>query len=96
MNFVHLIVADVGPKQTDVYWLTTYRPTTTYGVRGIAYFSINIKGATNDLHSGIYGRMIHEPMTDMVKLLAKLVEPSGLITVPGVENLVDPPTEEER
>lgn len=40
--------------------------------------------------------MIHEPMTDMVKLLAKLVEPSGLITIPGVETLVDPPTEAER
>ncbi|KAF9237632.1 CNDP dipeptidase [Melanogaster broomeanus] len=62
---------------TDNYWLTTRRPALTYGVRGIAYFSLNITGANDDLHSGIYGRMIHEPMTDMVKLLAKLVETNG-------------------
>lgn len=57
---------------------------------------MNIKGAADDLHSGIYGRMIHEPMTDMVKLLSKLVEPNGEISVPGVEIQVPPPTEAER
>ncbi|KAF9242269.1 CNDP dipeptidase [Melanogaster broomeanus] len=80
---------------TDNYWLTTRRPALTYGVRGIAYFSLNITGAKDDLHSGIYGRMVHEPMTDMVKLLAKLVQTNGVITVPGVEALVDPPTDDE-
>lgn len=81
---------------TDNYWLTTRRPVLTYGVRGIAYFTMDITGAKEDLHSGLYGRMIHEPMTDMVKLLSKLVETTGVITVPGVENQVPPPTEEER
>ncbi|KAL4076829.1 hypothetical protein V8B97DRAFT_1943635 [Scleroderma yunnanense] len=81
---------------TDNYWLTTRRPVLTYGVRGIAYFTMDITGATDDLHSGLYGRMIHEPMTDMVKLLSKLVEPSGEITIPGVEAQVPPPTDDER
>ncbi|KAI6026021.1 CNDP dipeptidase [Pisolithus marmoratus] len=81
---------------TDNYWLTTRRPVLTYGVRGIAYFTMDITGAKDDLHSGLYGRMIHEPMTDMVKLLSKLVETTGVITVPGVEDQVPPPTDQER
>ncbi|KAI6126764.1 CNDP dipeptidase [Pisolithus sp. B1] len=81
---------------TDNYWLTTRRPVLTYGVRGIAYFTMDITGAKDDMHSGLYGRMIHEPMTDMVKLLSKLVETTGVITVPGVEDQVPPPTDEER
>ncbi|KIO11288.1 hypothetical protein M404DRAFT_127715 [Pisolithus tinctorius Marx 270] len=81
---------------TDNYWLTTRRPVLTYGVRGIAYFTMDITGAKDDMHSGLYGRMIHEPMTDMVKLLSKLVETTGVITVPDIENQVPPPSDDER
>ncbi|KAH7886503.1 CNDP dipeptidase [Phlebopus sp. FC_14] len=80
---------------TDNYWLTTSQPAVTYGLRGIAYFSIHITGATNDLHSGSFGRMVHEPMTDLVKLLGKLVEADGVI-FKGVEDMVPPPTDAER
>ena len=90
-----IAIALIDSKQTDNYWLTTRQPTLTYGVRGIATFSIDITGAKDDLHSGIYGRMVHEPLTDLVKLLGKLVDTNGVITVPGVEDLVPPPTEEE-
>jgi Cys-Gly metallodipeptidase DUG1 len=81
---------------TDNYWFNSRHPTLSYGLRGIAIFSLEITGATNDLHSGIYGRMIHEPLTDLIKLLGKLVGTNGVITVPGVEELVPPPTEEEK
>jgi len=40
--------------------------------------------------------MVHEPMTDMVKLLSKLVETNGNITVPGVEEMVPQLTDKER
>ena len=39
--------------------------------------------------------MVHEPLTDLVKLLGKLVDTKGVITIPGVEGLVPAPTEEE-
>jgi len=81
---------------TDNYWLTTRRPTLTYGLRGIAAFSMEVTGAKSDLHSGIYGRMVHEPMTDLVKLLGKLVGTNGVITIPGIEEMVPPPTEQEK
>ncbi|KAG2134130.1 CNDP dipeptidase [Suillus clintonianus] len=81
---------------TDNYWLNTRKPALTFGIRGTAYFSINISGPATDLHSGLFGRMVHEPMTDMVKLLSKLVETNGIITVPGVEETVNPVAPEER
>ncbi|KAG1743714.1 CNDP dipeptidase [Suillus paluster] len=81
---------------TDNYWLNTRKPALTYGLRGVAYFSINISGPAMDLHSGLFGRMVHEPMTDMVKLLSKLVETNGTITVPGVEETVNRLTPDER
>lgn len=40
--------------------------------------------------------MVHEPLTDLIQLLGKLVDTKGVITVPGVEELVPPPTEEEK
>lgn len=83
-------------QQTDNYWFNTRHPTLAYGLRGAAVFTVKITGAKNDLHSGIYGRMVHEPMTDMIQLLGKLVDTNGVIKVPGVELLVAPPTEEER
>ena len=91
-----IAISLIDSKQTDNYWLTTRQPTLTYGARGAATFSVDITGAKDDLHSGMYGRMVHEPMTDLVKLLGKLVDTNGVITVPGVEELVPPPTEEEK
>jgi Cys-Gly metallodipeptidase DUG1 len=68
----------------------------TYGLRGISYYKVTISGPAKDLHSGVYGRMVHEPMTDLVILMSKLVDPQGNILIPGVEEMVQPPDEEER
>lgn len=67
----------------------------TYGLRGIAYFAINVSGPGQDLHSGLFGRMVHEPMTDLIKLMSKLVDHNGHILIPGVEEMVPPPDENE-
>ncbi|KIO02527.1 hypothetical protein M404DRAFT_650522 [Pisolithus tinctorius Marx 270] len=80
---------------SDNYWLNTRTPALTYGLRGIAYFSINITGPGQDLHSGLFGRMVHEPMTDLIKLMSRLVDNNGNILIPGVDEMVPPPTPEE-
>ncbi|KAH7925338.1 CNDP dipeptidase [Leucogyrophana mollusca] len=80
---------------SDNYWLNTRQPALTYGLRGITYFSINITGPGQDLHSGAFGRTVHEPMTDLVKLMSKLVDHDGKILIPGVDEMVPPPDEEE-
>lgn len=57
---------------------------------------IVVSGPGADLHSGVFGGTVHEPMTDLVHLLSKLVGPSGEILVPGIKELVAPLTDEER
>lgn len=52
----------------DNYWLDTKTPCLTYGLRGINYYEIKISGPDRDLHSGVFGGTVHEPMTDLVAL----------------------------
>lgn len=56
---------------SDNYWLNTTNPCLTYGLRGINYYEIRINGPDRDLHSGVFGGTVHEPMTDLI-LLSKL------------------------
>jgi hypothetical protein len=70
--------------QSDNYWLNTRTPCVTYGLRGLAYFKLNVTGPAADLHSGVFGRTVHEPMTDLVLLMSKLVDPQGNILIPGM------------
>ena len=50
--------------------------------------AINVSGPGQDLHSGLFGRMVHEPMTDLIKLMSKLVGHNGDILIPGIEEVV--------
>ncbi|CAG8546819.1 16919_t:CDS:2 [Acaulospora colombiana] len=80
---------------SDNYWLGVTKPCLTYGLRGISYFKITISGPGRDLHSGVFGGTVHEPMTDLFLLFSKLVSPSGDILIPGINDNVEPLTEEE-
>jgi Cys-Gly metallodipeptidase DUG1 len=46
--------------------------------------------------SGVFGRTVHELMTDLISLLARLVDPTGNILVPGVDDMVQAAAVEER
>ncbi|KAI0945127.1 hypothetical protein AcV7_001750 [Taiwanofungus camphoratus] len=81
---------------SDNYWLNTRTPCLTYGLRGLAYFKVTVSGPAHDLHSGSFGRSVHEPMTDLVLLMSKLVAPDGTILIPGVDDMVSAASEEER
>ncbi|KAJ7621054.1 hypothetical protein FB45DRAFT_928219 [Roridomyces roridus] len=81
---------------SDNYWLNTRTPALTYGLRGLVYFKINVSGPTRDLHSGVFGRMVHEPMTDLISLMSRLVDSAGNILVPGVDDMVSVADNEER
>ncbi|CEQ39506.1 SPOSA6832_01029, partial [Sporobolomyces salmonicolor] len=73
---------------SDNYWLGTTSPCLTYGLRGLAYFAVSISGPAADLHSGVFGNVVHEPMTDLFALFSKLVTPQGQILVPGINEKV--------
>lgn len=80
---------------SDNYWLTTKKPCLTYGLRGINYFNLTVEHAGVQLHSGMFGGCVYEPMTDLVILLSKLVDSQGKILIPGINELVDDVSKEE-
>ncbi|TXT07163.1 hypothetical protein VHUM_03333 [Vanrija humicola] len=81
---------------SDNYWLDTKTPCLTYGLRGINYYEIKVQGPARDLHSGVFGGTIHEPMTDLIAVMSKLVSPSGEILIPGIKELIAPVTADEQ
>ena len=56
----------------------------TYGLRGIAYYEVTVTGPGADLHSGIYGGAVYEPMTALISVMNKLVGIDGRILIPGI------------
>jgi Cys-Gly metallodipeptidase DUG1 len=92
----HPEVLDKINLQSDNYWLNTRTPCVTYGLRGLAYMFVEVTGPARDLHSGVFGRTVHEPMTDLAILLGKLVAPDGTILVPGVDEMVTAADIDER
>ena len=81
---------------SDNYWLGTEKPCLTYGLRGCNFYSVEIKGPGQDLHSGVFGGAAQEPMTDLTRILAGLVDTQGKILIPGIEDLVAPLTDDEQ
>lgn len=81
---------------SDNYWLGTEKPCLTYGLRGCNYYSVSVHGPGQDLHSGVFGGTAQEPMTDLVRVLGKLVDTHGKILVPGIQDMVAELTEDEK
>jgi Cys-Gly metallodipeptidase DUG1 len=81
---------------SDNYWLGTEKPCLTYGLRGCSYYSVEISGPGQDLHSGVFGGTAQEPMTDLMRVLASLVDTHGNIQIPGLAELVAPLTDDEK
>ncbi|CAG8576507.1 17578_t:CDS:10 [Cetraspora pellucida] len=75
---------------SDNYWLGVTKPCLTYGLRGICTYKVTISGPGKDLHSGVFGGTVHEPMTDLFHLFSKLVTPQGKILITGVNDDVAP------
>lgn len=83
---------------SDNYWLGTTKPVLTYGLRGCSYYAVTVEGPETDLHSGVFGGTVCEPMTDLVQLLSTLVAPAAQqnrILIPGVNEMVAPVTTDE-
>jgi Cys-Gly metallodipeptidase DUG1 len=80
---------------SDNYWLGTTKPVLTYGLRGVNYYEISVSGPQADLHSGLFGGIVAEPLNDLVKILAGLVDTKGKILIKGVDEQVAVLTEEE-
>ena len=71
-------------------------PTITYGLRGLAYLEVQVFGPKADLHSGLYGGVVHNPAQALAELIARMHDEKGRITLPGFYDSVRPITEQER
>src|SRR5262245_8550823 len=58
-------------------------PSITYGLRGLNYYQIELTGPVRDLHSGVYGGAVPNPLTILAELFAKLHDKSFRVTVTG-------------
>lgn len=81
---------------SDNYWLGTEKPCLAYGLRGVQYYSLEVSGPGQDLHSGVFGGAAQEPMTDLTRVMASLVDTDGKIQIPGIQEQVAPLTAEEQ
>jgi acetylornithine deacetylase/succinyl-diaminopimelate desuccinylase-like protein len=68
---------------SDTGMLGRGKPAITYGVRGLAYSEVVLHAADQDLHSGMWGGKAPNPISELVKVLARLWDEDRRVTIPG-------------
>ena len=71
-------------------------PTICVGLRGIVYGEIEVQGARQDLHSGVYGGAAPNPLQALAEIVTRLKDREGCIRIPGFYDRVQAPSEQER
>lgn len=84
-----LIVSDTGSPNSDQIVITT-------GLRGLAGLELTVTGPSKDLHSGVHGGALMNPIQALSEILASLHTPDGLVNVPGFYDDVLPVEDWER
>ena len=67
---------------SDTAMLAKGVPSITYGLRGLNYYQIELTGPVRDLHSGVYGGAVPNPLTVLAELFAKLHDKNFRVAVP--------------
>ena len=81
---------------SDTSMLGADLPSLTTGLRGLAYWQVEVTGPNRDLHSGHFGGAVANPINVLCGLLAKMVDEDGRITIPGFYDDVEEVPAEER
>src|SRR4029077_17718183 len=71
-------------------------PSMCYGLRGLVYFQIDLRGSNTDLHSGSFGGAVANPAFVLAQIIAQMKDRGGRIKIPGFYDDVRPLREEER
>lgn len=90
-----LLKADVAVI-SDNPMLGRGMPAVGYGLRGIAYAEVILKGPKGDLHSGRFGGAVDNPANVLCRVVSSLKDENGSITIPGFYDNVRPITDEEK
>ncbi|MBL7728979.1 MAG: dipeptidase [Dinghuibacter sp.] len=81
---------------SDTAMLSLDTPSMDVGVRGLSYIEVEVTGPNRDLHSGVYGGAVANPITILAKMIASLHDENNHITIPGFYDDVVVATEAER
>lgn len=81
---------------SDTAMLAKGVPALCVGLRGIVYCQVDLQGPATDLHSGIFGGSVANPATALCRILARLTDERGRVTIPGFYDQVRPLTAAER
>ena len=73
----------LGIIVSNNYWVSDDRPCLTYGMRGTIDFDVTVAGPRRELHSGVDGGTVVEPLVDLLAVLGGLVDARGMVLVPG-------------
>jgi acetylornithine deacetylase/succinyl-diaminopimelate desuccinylase-like protein len=81
---------------SDTIWITRGKPSTPAGLRGLQPFVFTLRTATTDLHSGITGGAVRNPLTELMQVVSACVDGrSGRVLIPGFYDDVEPLTPAE-
>ena len=84
-----ILISDTGMIANDI-------PSITTGLRGLSYVEVEVTGPNRDLHSGLYGGAVANPINILTKMIASLHDENNHITIPGFYDKVEILSEEER
>jgi acetylornithine deacetylase/succinyl-diaminopimelate desuccinylase-like protein len=68
---------------SDTAMISMDTPSIDVGVRGLSYIEVEVTGADRDLHSGVYGGAVANPITILAKMIASCHDENNHITIPG-------------
>ena len=81
---------------SDTGMISNTQPSITTGLRGLSYVEVEVTGPNRDLHSGLYGGAVANPINILTKMIASLHDENNHITIPGFYDKVEELSAEER
>lgn len=84
-----ILISDTGIIANDI-------PSITVGLRGLAYMEVEVTGPNRDLHSGLYGGAVANPINVLCQMIASLTDENNHVTIPGFYDDVYELTKQER
>lgn len=81
---------------SDGAWFDADTPSICVGIRGVSEFEVTLKGPTSSIHSGLYGGAVENPASILSKMIGRLWDEDGRITIPGFYDDVAQITQKER
>ncbi len=81
---------------SDTGMISNTQPSITTGLRGLSYMEVVVTGPNRDLHSGLYGGAVANPINILTQMIAQLHDENNRITIPGFYDGVEDISKEER